>query len=171
MSDSVNKKKDKIGLSYTKVDFMKVPDVFRLMMVAHYIYGHKLSFRDVTDVRFYGYSEIQKGLESLGVWMSCDNIKDALHLGSRFEVRVVGHHIGGLWLLQEDTRQVRNKDAIIVRTLDWSVYFRFLQVCNDNKIVEHISDFREYRQQEDARKIVEAIMEKNAAELKDTDIH
>ena len=116
-----------IGRSYTHVDIYKVPEVFNLMRVAHYIYGHKLVYEEVRDIRFYGYSEIRKGLERLGVWMTCEAIKDALDLGSRFDVNVVGRRTGGLWIFSQDTRQVRNKDALIVQPSDWMVYLNFLQ--------------------------------------------
>ena len=160
-----------IGRSYTQVDIMKVPEVFNLMRVAHYIYGHKLVYEEVRDIRFYGYSEIRKGLERLGVWMTCEAIKDALDLGSRFDVNVVGRRTGGLWIFSQDTRQVRNKDALIVQPSDWMVYLNFLKVCKDNKIVETINEYRVFKQARQTREIIKASIEKNTSGLKQEDFH
>jgi len=160
-----------IGRSYTQVDIMQVPDVFKLMGVAHFIYGHMLVLEDVRDIRFYGYSEIKKGLERLGIWMTCEAIEAALNLGSKFEVRVVGSHTDGLWIVSKDTRQVRNKDALIVQPSDWTVYLNFLQVCRDNRIVEKIGEYRAFRETKQRQRVIKAIIEKNTSGLTEKDFH
>ena len=158
-----------IGRSYTKVEERDVPEVFNLMRVAHFIYGHHLALNEVRDISFYGYSEIQKGLDRLEIFMSCESIKNAVKLGRTFEVRIVGSHAGGLWLFREDTRQVRGDNALAIRPLDWRTYFDFLQVCKDNRIVERMREFKSGVER--ARILCEAIIEKNTSGLKQEDFH
>ena len=162
-----------IGRSYTMVDCKHLEDTFNLMKVAHFIYGHQLTLSEERGIPFYGYSEIRRGLERLDIWMSCEQIKSTISFGSRFNFRVVGMTVGGLWMVYEDTRQVRNKDAIIITPLDWDVYLGFLQVCKDNKIIERMieSNAAAKRAQERSRKIIEAIIEKNTSGLTDKDFH
>jgi hypothetical protein len=158
-----------IGRSYTRVEDQELPEVFNLMRVAHFIYGHQLALDEVRDLRFWGYSEIQRGLDRLNIWMSCEEIKNAVNFGWRFNFRVVGTHAGGLWMFCEDTRQVRSKDALIITPLDWSVYFDFLQVCKDNKVVERMRKFNS--DVERANLVCRAIIEKNTSGLKEEDFH
>lgn len=162
-----------IGRSYTVIDCRLLEDTFNLMKVAHFIYGHQLTLSEVNDIHFYGYSEIRRGLERLDIWMSCEQIKSTISFGSRFDFRVVGKTVGGLWLFSEDNRRVPNKDDLIIRPLDWSVYLGFLQVCKDNKIIERMKERNaaDERAQERSRKIIEAIIEKNTSGLTEKDFH
>jgi hypothetical protein len=158
-----------IGRSYTVVDCGLLEDTFNLMKVAHFIYGHQLAIHDVRDVRFYGYSEIRRGLEKLDIWMPCEQIKNTISFGSRFNFRIVGMTVGGLWLFSEDNRRVPNKDDLIIRPLDWRVYLGFLQLCKDNKIIERMKERNAAIER--SRLICSAIIEKNTSGFTEEDFH
>lgn len=136
MSDSVNKKKEKIGRSYTQISPEGVGTVFNLMKVAHFVYGHLLRAApcSVRDLEFKGgYRSIQEAMSACGLVMSIKEIESAVELGHSFDIHIVGMRASGLWMTQSKNG---GADFLGFTPLDWEVYFAFLQICKDNEVIE-----------------------------------